>query len=172
MEAYDVLLNRRSIRKYTEQSVAPEILEKILKAGLAAPSAKNMQPWEFIVVTDREMLDKLSEVRPFWKMLKQAPLAIVTLADLRLYEGDKLGMYVQDCSAATENMLLAAEALGLGGVWLGLYPREEPIRDVRALLSILEESMPISVISIGYPAEQRPAHGEYLSMAKVHYEKY
>ena len=84
MEAYDVLLNRRSIRKYTEQSVAPEVLEKILKAGLAAPSAKNMQPWEFIVVTDREMLDKLSEVRPFWKMLKQAPLAIVTLADLRL----------------------------------------------------------------------------------------
>ena len=81
-------------------------------------------------------------------------------------------MYVQDCSAATENMLLAAEALGLGGVWLGLYPREEPIRDVRALLSIPEESMPISVISIGYPAEQRPAHGEDLSMAKVHYEKY
>ena len=172
MEAIKALLTRRSIRKYTEQSVAPEILEKILKAGLAAPSAKNMQPWEFIVVTDREMLDKLSEVRPFWKMLKQAPLAIVTLADLRLYEGDKLAMYVQDCSAATENMLLAAEALGLGGVWLGLYPREEPIWDVRALLSIPEESMPISVISIGYPAEQRPAHGEDLSMAKVHYEKY
>ena len=167
---YELLLNRRSIRKYTDQKVDEETIKKILEAGLSAPSAKNLQPWHFIVVTDREALDKLADVRPVWKMLKGAPLGFVVLADLSLYD-DVPAMYVQDCSAATENMLLAAQALGLGGVWLGLYPREEAISGVRELFDIPENMMPIAAMSIGYPAEQRDPRPEP-KWEKVHWQKF
>lgn len=171
MNAYDVLINRRSIRKYTQSKISDKLLEKIVQAGLSAPSAKNMQPCEFVVVTDRDTLDRLSDIRPYWKMLKTAPASIVTLANLSVYEPDASEMYVQDCSAATENMLLAAESLGLGGVWLGLYPHERPMQDVQALFGIPKNVIPISVISIGHPDEKRPPHGDF-AMQKVHYNRY
>ena len=172
MDAYEALLTRRSIRRYTEEAIDEATMKKILTAAMSAPSGKNLQPWEFVVITDHNTLVKMADIRPYWKMLKTAPAAIVVLADLATYTADS-PMYVQDCSAATQNILLAANALGLGAVWLGLYPREVPMNDVRALLEIPESSVPISVISIGHPAEQRPAHAEAdLDWTRVHYGKY
>jgi nitroreductase len=134
-----------------------------------APTARNIQPWHFIVVDERAVLDQLSEAHPYAKMLKQAGLAILVCGDRKLQEND--GYIVQDCSAATQNILLAAHANGLGSVWLGMYPREERMKDVGKLLGIPGHILPVSLISIGYPNEQKEAPDRY-KPDRVHYNKF
>ena len=121
MEAYEAILTRRSVRAYTDQPVSEELIHKLLVAAMSAPSAGNGQPWHFGVITERTVLNSLAELLPFGKMLQQAPLAIVVCGETKGQPFD--GYWVQDCSAATENLLLAAHTLGLGGVWLGVYPQ-------------------------------------------------
>ena len=121
MEAYEAILTRRSIRAYTDQPVSEELIHKLLVAAMSAPSAANGQPWQFAVITERRLLDALADFLPFGKMLKQAPLAIIVCGETKSSALE--GYWVQDCAAATENLLLAAHVLGLGGVWLGVYPR-------------------------------------------------
>ncbi len=132
MEAYEAILTRRSVRAYTDQPVSEELIHKLLVAAMSAPSAGNGQPWHFGVVTERTVLNSLAELLPFGKMLQQAPLAIVVCGETKGQPFD--GYWVQDCSAATENLLLAAHALGLGGVWLGVYPREDRAAGVKRIL--------------------------------------
>lgn len=169
MELWEAILTRRSIRKFTSQLVSHDLIEKILRAGMQAPSARNKQPWHFIVIQNREMLDKISVVHPYAYMLKEAPLGIVICGDSNIEI--TIEYIVQDCSAATQNMLLAAHNFGLGAVWLGIYPREPRIKALRKLLSIPENIIPVSMIAVGYPAEKKEPENRF-NPERVHYEKW
>ncbi len=165
----DAIFKRRSIRRYKDGSVSDETIEKLLKAAMAAPSAGNEQPWHFVVVKDKEMLKRLSKLSPYASMLKDAPLGIVVCGDLKaeIYKG----FWVQDCSAATENLLIEAAYLGLGAVWLGVYPVEERVDYVREVLEIPSYVVPFAVIPVGYPAQQLPPADRY-NRDKIHQEKW
>jgi len=162
-ELIQTIFSRRSIRKYTAEPVVEEDIETLLEAAMAAPSASNRKPWHFIVVTERQALDNLAEEHPYGKMLFQAPLCIAVCGDPPISER----FWVQDCSAATENLLLAAAALGLGAVWLGVHPSEERVAAVREALSIPETIVPLNLISIGHPAENKEPRTQY-DEARVH----
>ncbi len=151
MDAIEAIMTRRSIRKYAAQPVSDEVVEKLLRAGMAGPSAANEQPWHFVVVKDRSLLDQVPSFHPFSHMLKEAALAILICEDPRLEVIKGRGML--DCSAATENILLAAHALGLGAVWLGIYPVKERMNGMRKLLQIPSKIVPVALVSIGYPNE-------------------
>lgn len=156
-ELIQTIFSRRSIRSFTAQLVKGEQVTTLLKAAMAAPSASNLKPWHFVVATERETLDSLAEAHPFGKMLFQAPLAIAVCGDAAI----SVQYWVQDCSAATENLLLAATALGLGSVWLGVYPKEERIKVVRDILGIPESVIPLNLIPIGYPDESKEPRTQY-----------
>lgn len=161
----ELLHKRRSIRKYTAQPVGQQQAEALLRAAMAAPSASNKQPWQFITVQDRGMLDHLAEVHQYAKMLKEATLCIVVCGD----RANKF--WEQDCAAATQNILLAATALGLGAVWLGIHPNPDPVGKVVQLLGIAETHLPLCLISVGHPAEQKDPADRF-DQGKVHWEKW
>ncbi|MFA5810739.1 MAG: nitroreductase family protein [bacterium] len=165
MDAYEAILTRRSIRKYTKDAVPAETVEKLLRAAMSAPSAGNEQLWHFVVIDDRKILDEIPKFHPYSKMLHDAPLAIAILGDTSKEKHS--GFWVQDCSAATQNLLLAAHALGLGAVWLGVHPREDIAGGVRKLLDLPPEVIPLAIISIGHPGEQKAAEDRY-DASKVH----
>ena len=148
----NTILKRTSIRSYENKPVEKEKIEKLLRAGMAAPTAMNKQPWHFVVVTDKGQLQKLSEANPYAAMAAKAPLAIVVCGDMnKAAEGDARELWVQDCSAATENILLAATGMGLGAVWTGTYPSKERCTDVAKVLGLPESLIPLNTIVIGYP---------------------
>lgn len=160
------ILTRRSIRKYTAKEVSEDQIEVMLKAAMYAPSASNQQPWHFIVIKDRNILDKIAEVHPYAKMLTQAALAILVCGD----EERELskGYWVVDCSAATQNILLAAHDLGLGAVWLGVHPREERKNEVKKIFDLPQNIQPMSIISIGYPDEEKETPDRF-KPERIHY---
>jgi nitroreductase len=168
-KAIDFILTRRSIRKYTSEQVSEETIELLLKAGSYAPSANNFQPWHFLTVTEREILNKLSTVHPYAGMLKQAPLAILVCGDNNLQP--ILGYQAVDCSAATQNILLAAHAIGLGGVWLGVFPREQRMKDIKEFFQLPENINPITLISIGYP-DEKITQTDRFNKEKIHLNKW
>lgn len=163
------ILERRSIRKYLKSPVSDSQIEKLLKAAMAAPSAGNQQPWEFIVVKDRTILADITKVHPYSQMLKEAALAIVVCADLNKEKHQ--GYWIQDCSAATENILIEAQYLGLGAVWLGVYPREDRVKGLKKLLNLPENIISLSIISIGHPAEKKEPSNRYDS-SRIHINKW
>jgi nitroreductase len=165
----ELLSARRSIRQYTGEAVSNEAIAEVLKAAMAAPSAGNEQPWDFVVIRDRAKLDRIPVFHPHAAMVKQAPAAILVCGDLNR-EVHK-GYWVQDCSAATQNLLLAVHALGLGGVWVGVYPKEERVNGFRDLLRIPEHVVPFALIPIGHRAEQKPAADRY-NESRVHYNQW
>lgn len=171
MSEYGALLKRRSIRKFKQEKVSDEMIQKILTAGMAAPSAHNNQPWEFIVVRDKKTLSDLSGLCKYWRLLKDADFAIVVVANLRNYNCEYRDFFIEDCSASTQNLLIATTGEGLGAVWLGCYPVEEYMEGVRPLLQIPTELLPFSLVACGVPAEEKPAHNEYYPN-KVHREQY
>jgi len=152
------ILNRKSVRKYTKEEVKKEQLEMLVRAGMAAPSARNSQPWLFFVIDDRAILDNLAKQLPNAKMLLNAKAAIVVCGNLqKALEGDGSGFWVQDCSAATQNILLAAESMGLGAVWTGAYPRKETVNIIKVELGLPEHIVPLNVIPIGWQTgEEKP----------------
>jgi nitroreductase len=150
------IFSRRSVRKYTNEPVGEADIKTLLEAAMAAPSASNNKPWHFVVVTERETLDALAEAHPYGKMLTQATLCIAVCGD-----PDLSRYWEQDCSAATENLLLAATALGLGAVWLGVHPRDDRIGFTRQILDIPESIVPLNLISIGHPAEDKEPRTQY-----------
>lgn len=165
----EAILSRRSIRRYTAEPVPEEVIQELLAAAMSAPSASNEQPWHFVIIDDRRILDQIPKYHPYSSMLKQAPLAIAVCGDLEL-EIFK-GYWVQDCSAATENILIAAQAKGLGAVWLGVYPREERVKATQKLLGLPEHVIPLCLISIGYPAETKPPSNRY-SASRIHHNQW
>jgi len=169
MDAIKAILTRRSIRKYSGEAIPEELIIALLNAGMHAPTARNHQPWHFVVVDEREIIDKLSIAHPYAKMLKEASLAILVCGDKTIQESD--GYIIQDCSAATQNIMLAAHAHGLGSVWLGMYPREERMKEVSRLLEIPDHILPAALISIGYPAEEKDAPVRYKT-ERIHRNKF
>ncbi|MDR0419558.1 MAG: nitroreductase family protein [Prevotellaceae bacterium] len=146
----EVIHNRKSVRKYIDRPVSKEDLTTLVKAGMAAPSAKNVQPWAFVIVTERESLDGLAEKLPFAKMLKNAPAAIAVCGDLTKSKEPQASLWYLDCSAATQNILLAAESMGLGAVWTAAYPYKERVQPIQEILGMPETTIPLCVIPIGY----------------------
>ncbi len=162
-----LLLKRSSIRSFTNQVIGKEEITALLKAAMQAPSANNQQPWEFIVVDDRELLDKLSTAsRGAW-MLKDVNLAIVPL----ILKGEKSPHFaVQDLAAATENILLEATNLGIGSVWIGVYPLEDRVKFISEVLNIKNDVNPFCMIALGYPNNVRDIKIRY-DEERVHYNK-
>jgi nitroreductase len=169
MEAAEAMLTRRSVRSYTDQPIPQESVDKLLRAAMAAPSAGNQQPWCFVVVRDRIRLEALAAAEPHGGMVGRAPMAIVVCADLRLVVRE--GFWVQDCAAATQNLLLAAHAIGLGAVWVGTYPREERVAGVRVALGLPDQVIPFAVVPVGYPVEQ-PAPADRFDSTRVYLDQY
>lgn len=163
----DTIFSRRSIRKYTKEPVSEEEIKTILEAAMAAPSASNRKPWHFVVVTERETLNRLAKAHKYAKMLNEAPLCISVCGDQSVSER----FWVQDCSAATENLLLAVTALGLGAVWCGVHPSQERVKDVSKILGIDTPIVPLNLIAIGHPAEEKEARTQY-NESRIHREKW
>ncbi len=161
------IFNRKSVRKFTEEKITNEQLLTIAKAGMAAASACNLQPWELVLVDEREILDSLADGLDFAKMLYQAPAAIVVCGDLsKTLDGVAMHYWSQDCAAVSQNILLATESMGLGAVWTGVYPIAERVDFVREKLQIADEKIkPFAVIALGY------ADGEFTPMDKFKEEK-
>jgi nitroreductase len=147
MELYEGLITRRSSRKYTGERIPDEMITGIIKAGMYAPSANNKRPWHFIVVDDREQIERIMSVHPYSSMLSGASHAIVVCGDETLQNGPMY--YPLDCSAATQNILLAVHALGYGAVWLGVYPRSERIKAVAEIFGLPGHIIPVSIVSLG-----------------------
>lgn len=156
-EFLDLIYSRRSIRDYTDEPVTEEQVVAMLKAAMAAPSAQNLRPWRFIVLSKRESLDELAQVHKYAHMLKKAPLAIVVCGDRKVSERH----WVEDTCAATQNLLLAATALSLGGVWINIYPKNKVQKYVRDLLHIPERMGVLCVVALGHPAEDKKARTQY-----------
>ena len=171
MEAMEAILGRRSVRRYTDQAVSEEVIERLLRAGMAAPSANNEQPWHFVVIRERGILAEVPNFHPYAQMLKQVPVALGVCADLKLEKKPGMGYWIQDCAAATENILLAGHALGLGGCWLGIHPRPERKEGLRGLLDLPKSVEPFSLIALGYPAEQKGASERYRT-ERVHWDRW
>ena len=160
------IAERKSVRKYLNKSVEEDKIDAMVKAGMAAPSGMDRRPWEFVVVTDREALDSMAAKLPYAKMLTNAPLAIVVCGDTT-----RSSYWYLDCSAATQNVLLAAEALGLGAVWTAAYPYEDRIDVVRQNTGLPENIVPLCVIPIGYPDGPQKAKDKS-DLQRVHRNKY
>lgn len=166
----DIILRRRSIRRYSTQPVEQEKIIQLLQAAMAAPNAANSQPWEFIVVTDKDVLEKLQANLRFARY--NAPAAIVVCGNLEIANNSAARFYwVQDCSAATENILIAATGLGLGSVWIGVYPLPSVIKPVCEILNIPEGVIPLCVIYLGYPAEEKAPRTQY-DERRVYWQQY
>jgi nitroreductase len=148
MDAMEAILTRRSVRNYIKKKVPEKIISEILNAAVSAPSAGNEQPWQFVIINKREILDEVTTFHPNAKMLLEAPLGILVCGDLKL-ETFK-GYWMLDCSAATQNILLSARALGLSACWLGIYPRDERITKIRKMMNLPDNIIPFSLVSIGY----------------------
>ncbi|MFC1803347.1 nitroreductase family protein [Thermoproteota archaeon] len=168
MQAFEAIMNRRSIRKYTEKKIPEETITTLLKAGMNAPSAHNRQPWHFIIIDNKEILNKIPEYHQYSKMLEHASHAIIVLGDNEIQNTD---FWIHDCSAATENILIAAQAMGLGAVWLGVHPSEKLIKGTKKLFNIPDHITPLGIISLGFPAENKPPRENYNS-ERVHRNKW
>lgn len=152
IEAIKNITTRSSVRSYLDEPIAKEKIITLIKAGMAAPSAGDKRPWHFIAVTDKEQLSALSKASPYVSFAAKAPLAIVVCGDMtKTFKGDDKEMWIQDTSAASENILLAAHALGLGGVWAGVYPIKERVEAVSKVLDLPENIIPLNILVIGYP---------------------
>lgn len=151
MDLLEAITTRRSIRSYTDQPVSDDLVQEIIRAGMMAPSAGNQRPWHFIVIRDQELLAQVPGFHPYAKMVTKAPVSILVCG---APEGKKWpDFWPQDCSAALQNMLLAARALGLGTVWAGIYPLEDRVSAARTLFGIPESVIPFAIVPVGWPKD-------------------
>jgi nitroreductase len=169
MDALACIMTRRSIRKYTDGPVTDDQVETLLKAAMAAPSAANKQPWHFVVVRDQALREAFAGFHPHAQMLPEAPVGVLICGDTELELGD--GYWLQDCSAATENLLLAAHAIGLGAVWLGITPRADRVAQTRTLFGLPDNVIPLGMISVGHPAEEKEP-GNRCQAERVHWDRW
>ena len=165
------IMTRASVRTYTAELVDSADVITLLKAGMAAPTAMNRQPWVFVVITDAARRAAMAAELPYCKMAATAPLLIAVCGDKAKFIEDAPEYWVQDCSAATENILLAAHALGLGAVWTGVYPVQDRVEMVSKALGLPEGIIPLNIICIGHPDSDNPAKDKW-DPAKVHYNMF
>lgn len=164
------IFERRSIRKYLDKPVEDEDLHKLLRAGMYAPSAGNERPWHFVVIKNKETLEKIPTFHPHTAMLKEAPLAIVVCGDTSNLKYDG-AFWVQDISACIQNILIEGQYLGLGTCWCGVYPREELVKEVSDLLDLPDHIKPVAIVAVGHPAEAREVKERYKE-DRVHHERW
>jgi len=169
MDLFEIILTRRSIRQYTSEPIDKEVQKKLIQAAMQAPSAHNTQAWQFVVIDDQTILREISNFHPYAEMLKHAPLAIAICGDNNL---EKTVEYLAlNCAAATENILLAAHSFSLGAVWLAIYPRKRRIKDLRNLLKLPKDIIPISLVAIGHPKEFKEKDDRF-KPEKIHYNRW
>jgi len=169
METLKAILTRRSIRKFTGKNIPEEIITKLLESAMYAPSARNTQPWHFIVINQRVILDKLPHVHPYAEMCYEASLAILVCGDTNIENLE--GYIAVNCAAATQNILLTAHDLGLGSVWLGVYPRKERMEPLSKLFNLPQNIIPVSLVALGYPNEQINMPGRF-KLERIHFNKW
>jgi nitroreductase len=170
MNIQETIYARRSIRKYQDKPVENEKIELLLKAAMAAPSGMNIKPWEFIVITDADVLEDIRSALRFGKF--NAPLAIAVCGNTSFFKHTMASQYwVQDCSAATQNILLAAVGLGLGSVWCGVHPIHVFTKRIMKILALPEHVLPLNVIYVGYPAEEKPPRTQY-DESRIYWQTY
>jgi nitroreductase len=162
MKAIEAIMTRRAVRKFdSSKSISKEKLDVLLKAAMSAPSARNEQPWHFLVVTERELLKQILEVHPYAAMCLEAAAAIIPCVDRTVNQED-LDFWVEDMSAATQNIMLAARAEGLGSVWVGVYPNLDRVAAIKKLFNLPDKFMPFCLIPVGYSAvEQKESSGRF-----------
>lgn len=162
MAVIDSIMSRVSIRHFTNENVSEKDIETLLRAAMAAPSAGNKQPWTFVVVSDKELLTKMGDEVMSWAPAKRAPVAIVVCGNLNnTFPGEGTNYWIEDTSAATENILLAAHALNLGAVWLGCYPLSERTGFIGQLLGLPSNIIPMGIVAIGHPESLTPAKDKF-----------
>lgn len=172
--AIDCIMTRTSVRAYTDKKADEKTIETILKAGMAAPTAANQQAWNFVVITEDSLKNRIAESFEYTKMVKDCAFAVVVCGNMKkLFEGDmeKGGFWVQDCSAASENMLLAAHALGLGGVWCGIYPLDDRVEKLSEILNLPPSLTPLNILSFGYPQQDAAPKNKW-QRHKIHFNAY
>jgi len=169
MDAIKAIISRRSIRKYKKKPIEKKLIKDLIEIGMTAPSAGNEQPWHYIIIDNREILNKITKFHPHSKMLNEADCAILICFDKNLEKHKD--MAVQDCSASTQNIMIAANSFGIGSVWLGIYPREDRIIGIKNLFKFPENIIPFSIISLGYPAEMKNIEDRY-KINRIHYNKW
>jgi nitroreductase len=169
MDTLEAILTRRSVRTYTDEPVTERNIQTMLRAAMNAPSAGNQRPWHFVVINKRDILAAIPDFHPYSSMLLQAPLAILVCGDPRVERSE--GFWVQDCAAATQNLLLAARALDLGAVWLGVHPREEREKGLRDLLKLPRCIVPFALVAIGHTAVEQMQIDRY-NEERVHYNSW
>lgn len=165
----DAIMKRKSVRNYKPVPVEDDLVEKLLRAAMQAPSAGNQQPWEFVVIRDREIMKAITEFHPYSGAVLKADVLIVVCGNLSKTKFD--GFWVQDCSAATENLLVEAESLSLGAVWLGVYPLEDRVAALSALLDLPSDVIPLCIVPVGYPDREYSAANRF-DPSRIHLEKW
>ena len=165
----DILLTEMKIGSFSDQPVCPETVRKLVKAAMAASSVGDQRPWHFVVVTDQATRERMADIHPFGHMLSQAPLALLVCGDPTLQK--HAGYWVQDCAAAMENLLIEARALGLGAVWLRIYPVEGRVQTFRKLLDMPLHVIPFAVTPVGYAAEKSEPKCRY-NESRVHFDRW
>jgi len=165
------IFSRRSVRQYENREIPEERFTDLFEAAMAAPSAVAKDPWHFILVRDRKMLDKIVKILPSGQMLRQAPAAVIVCGDINRANLNEVSYMLQDLSAAVENILLAATALGLGSCWLGMHPRPDRMNGIRNLFSLPENIIPMCGVALGWPAEQPEPRTRY-NPERIHLEKW
>jgi nitroreductase len=170
LDAIETIYKRRSIRNYLDKQVEKDKIITLLKAATAAPSAANCQPWEFIVIDDPKKLSEIKEKLVFARY--NAPVAIVVCGNMKLsFKGPGREMWVQDCSAAIENILIAATGIGLGTVWIGVYPIESNIKPLKKILSMPDYVNPLGIVYVGYGAEEKEARTRF-DENRIYWQEY
>ena len=167
----DFIFTRRSIRKYEDREVPEDLIQDLLEAAMAAPSAVAKDPWHFIVLKQRTVLDQVADVLPSGQMLRQATAAFIVCGDITKANLEHESYMLQDLSAATENILLAANVLGLGTCWLGVHPRPERMEGITKLFDLPEHIIPMCGIAIGWPKDLPPARTRF-NPDRVHREQW
>ncbi len=171
-ETIKTIHQRKSVRHFTDKEVTKEQLEAIVRAGMAAPTAVNAQPWQFLVITDKELKSKYAEGNRQAEMINKCSALVVICGDMNLGNDISKVFWVQDVSAATENLLLAVESLGLGAVWTGVYPREERVKEVKERFGLPENVIPMCVVLVGYPEGDIDQPKDKWKPERLHWNKY
>lgn len=166
----NIIKTRRSVRQYSDKDIPKEMIEKIVECGMYAPSARNQQIWEFIIIDDKNILKRISEINPFAKMAENSKFAILVLANLNLETCPDF--WPQDCSAAVQNILLTAHYFGFGCVWTGIYPREDKIESFKELFNLPDKIIPFGLIPIGYPMNEKNEVPDRFNKERIYYNKF
>jgi len=169
MDEIENIITRRSIRSFNNKKIDETIIRKIIESGVSAPSAGNQQPWHFIVIDDKKIFKKITKFHPNASFLVNADKAILVCGDLSKEKFK--GYWILDCGACTENILLAAHFLGVGSCWLGIYPREDRIKETKKLLNIPDHVIPFSLIALGY-TDEKPKKIDRYQKDRIHKNKW